>query len=395
MRIEILIDNEEPLIYPLDRPKIVVGSNESCDIVLNHKSISRKHLVIVSRDDKFFVSDQGSTNGSFINEQQLIPGKSAEFTSFFPVRLGDNVLVTLLSDEEAADLGPELSLNNPVIQEAPKTETTRMISLSDMQKSSTAALTTKRSESVAKRKTTQKTKSAPKKSGAQSNTTMAIAGLILMGGVAYYQFSTNKSQEEVVIVETKKAAPAPVVTENTPVKRISEEQLPAMDKILAAFKNPKCTQDIEKYLCVTLPNIFQESWGTVLVDKNIIIFADGLKYTNNAKSYLKQPLPEDQGGTKIENDTYNQDLSLLSLMLWMNDNVPSDLQKFQGMDDYTVTVVYIDKSAEEAKLTAVPAVFVPESFLRLRKQIQPKNFENAKMNGAIEFSYALEFLRFL
>lgn len=396
MRIEILIDNEEPRIYPLDRPKIVVGSHESCDIVLKHKSISRKHVVITSRDDRFYVADQGSTNGSFINEQQLIPGNSTEFTSFFPVRLGDNVLITLLSDEEAADLGPESELNTPMSQEVPqRAETTRMISLSEMQKSSTATLAKKRTESVTKRKSVQKAKPAPKKQGAQSNTAMAIAGLVLMGGVAYYQFSTKKNADEVIVAaETKKAAPAPVV-DNSPIKRIGDTELPAAEVILGAFKNAKCTQDIEKYLCVTLPNIFQEAWGTVLLDKNVIIFADGNKYAGKAKTYLKAPLPEDQGGTKIENDNYRIDLSLLSLMIWMNENIPTDIAKFQGMENYILTIAFVEKAGEESILSTTPAVFVPESFLRLRRQIQPKNFTEANKNGAIEFSYALEYLRFL
>ena len=64
MRIEILVDNGEPKIYPLDRPKIVVGSHESCDIVIDNTGISRKHLVIVVRDEKYFVADQGSMNNS-------------------------------------------------------------------------------------------------------------------------------------------------------------------------------------------------------------------------------------------------------------------------------------------------------------------------------------------
>ena len=395
MRIEILIDNEEPLIYPLDRPKIVVGSHETCDIVLKHKSISRKHAVITSRDDKFYVSDQGSTNGTFINEKQLIPGNSAEFTSFFPVRLGDNVLMTLLSDDEARDLGPESELNSQVSAGyTEKPETTRMISLSDMQKTSTATLTKKRTETVAKRKSVQKAKPEPKKAKSHSNLTTGLIGLFLVGGVAYYQFSSNKAAQESAVVAEKKLPPPPVVPDSAPIKRVGETELPTAEQLLATFKDPKCTQNIEKYLCVTLPAIFQGQWGTVLQNKNIVIYADGKKYGDDAAFYLKKPLPIEEGGTKVENDHYKSDLSLMATVLWMNENIPLEVVKFEGMNDYTFTLAFVDTSKEAPGLVAA-AVFVPESLLRLRPKIQPKNFSEAKKTGAFEFSFALEYLRFL
>ena len=102
MRLEVLVVNGDVQVFPLNRPKIIIGSGESSDIVLKTEGVSRKHVFVLVEDDQYYVVDQGSTNGTFINEERLQPGKKVEFTSFFPVRLGENVLLTLLSDDESS-----------------------------------------------------------------------------------------------------------------------------------------------------------------------------------------------------------------------------------------------------------------------------------------------------
>lgn len=389
MRIEILIENEEPRIYPLNRQKLIVGSLDTCDIVVKHKGISRKHIIITTSDDKIFVSDQGSTNGTYINEQRLIPGRTTEMTSFFPVRLGDDVLITLLSDDEAQDLGPETNLNTTE-RTSPGTdfsESTKMISLTHLQKSSTANLVRKRTETVAQRKKQQLRKKAPpKKEAGLSNAFVGIMCLIAIVGATYYQFTKNKETEvrgSVPQQVEQKPVTTPVA-EGT-IKRVELEKVPVSEPILAAFSRPKCSQEVEKYLCATLPTIFQGTWGTVLLDKNIVIMVDGNSFTTGSNFYLKEgPSPEQNAS----------DLSLMRVVLWVNETIPPELLKFNGLDDYTITVAFIDNS-KEAPVFLSGAVFVPESLLRLKQKIRPIHFEETRKNGVAEFSYALDYLRFM
>ncbi len=57
--------------YPLtDRP-LVLGRGEDSDIRLNDHSVSRKHAIIEPSADGYSVSDQRSTNGTFVNDKQL------------------------------------------------------------------------------------------------------------------------------------------------------------------------------------------------------------------------------------------------------------------------------------------------------------------------------------
>lgn len=100
MKIEVAIEGREPYSHPLNKEKTVIGSGDESDLVLKIKGISRKHVIVIMEEDRFYVTDQGSAGGTFINEEQLVPGQRAEFTSFFPIRLGEYVTLSLLSDEE-------------------------------------------------------------------------------------------------------------------------------------------------------------------------------------------------------------------------------------------------------------------------------------------------------
>jgi predicted component of type VI protein secretion system len=101
MRIEITIEGQEPITHKLTKDKTLLGAGSDCDILVEAEGLSRKHVMILAEGDQFFVVDQGSTNGAFINEERLVPGQRASFTSFFPIRLGAHVTIALLSDEES------------------------------------------------------------------------------------------------------------------------------------------------------------------------------------------------------------------------------------------------------------------------------------------------------
>jgi|SRR5947209_4216652 len=51
----------------LDKPILLVGRHEECDIQLNSRKISRKHCVIAQVGETLLVHDLGSTNGVRVN----------------------------------------------------------------------------------------------------------------------------------------------------------------------------------------------------------------------------------------------------------------------------------------------------------------------------------------
>jgi pSer/pThr/pTyr-binding forkhead associated (FHA) protein len=48
-----------------------IGRSPDCGIFLDDVTVSRKHAVITARDGGFFVEDQGSLNGTFVNRKRV------------------------------------------------------------------------------------------------------------------------------------------------------------------------------------------------------------------------------------------------------------------------------------------------------------------------------------
>jgi two-component system, cell cycle response regulator len=57
--------------YPLGGMSLTLGRGEDCDIRLHDHSVSRRHARIEPTPEGFFVFDQQSTNGTFVNDKQL------------------------------------------------------------------------------------------------------------------------------------------------------------------------------------------------------------------------------------------------------------------------------------------------------------------------------------
>ena len=52
-----------------DRTRI--GRSPDCDIFLDDVTVSRNHAVLVEEDGRFYVEDQGSLNGTFVNRKRI------------------------------------------------------------------------------------------------------------------------------------------------------------------------------------------------------------------------------------------------------------------------------------------------------------------------------------
>ena len=48
-----------------------IGRSPDCGIFLDDVTVSRKHAVLVARDGGFFIEDQGSLNGTFVNRKRV------------------------------------------------------------------------------------------------------------------------------------------------------------------------------------------------------------------------------------------------------------------------------------------------------------------------------------
>jgi FHA domain/zinc-ribbon domain len=48
-----------------------IGRSPDCGIFLDDVTVSRKHAVLVARDRAFFIEDQGSLNGTYVNRRRV------------------------------------------------------------------------------------------------------------------------------------------------------------------------------------------------------------------------------------------------------------------------------------------------------------------------------------
>jgi FHA domain-containing protein/zinc ribbon protein len=55
--------------------RTTIGRSPDCDIFLDDVTVSRKHAVLVQRDDAYYIEDQGSLNGTFLNRRRIESGR--------------------------------------------------------------------------------------------------------------------------------------------------------------------------------------------------------------------------------------------------------------------------------------------------------------------------------
>ncbi len=81
-------------IYPLQKRKLLIGSAENCDVVLNDETISHYHCMIILNSHGGEIIDLQSINGSMINNEKIEKG------NFYPgdqIQLG-NLIFSCLED---------------------------------------------------------------------------------------------------------------------------------------------------------------------------------------------------------------------------------------------------------------------------------------------------------
>jgi len=86
--------------FPLDKPSVRLGRGSGSDIILQSSQASRQHAEISQQANQVFVRDLGSTNGTFVNDEQVMAPKLLRPGD--QVRIGDVVLSYELGAAAAA-----------------------------------------------------------------------------------------------------------------------------------------------------------------------------------------------------------------------------------------------------------------------------------------------------
>src|SRR5438046_9327298 len=82
----------------------LIGRKESCDLRLDHKSVSKLHCVIVKTDGLLLLRDLGSTNGTRVNGQRV---RRAALLPNDQISIANQKFRVYLGPDEAAPAGHE------------------------------------------------------------------------------------------------------------------------------------------------------------------------------------------------------------------------------------------------------------------------------------------------
>lgn len=92
IKLYVMNGSEEGQSFDLKPDTVYVGRSPDNHIQMKDKFVSRKHLKIMKRDEKYFVVDLKSKNGTFVNGEQILPGTEHEVGEGVPIVLGMSVL---------------------------------------------------------------------------------------------------------------------------------------------------------------------------------------------------------------------------------------------------------------------------------------------------------------
>jgi pSer/pThr/pTyr-binding forkhead associated (FHA) protein len=65
--------------------RTAIGRSPECEIFLDDVTVSRSHALLVEKDGRFFIQDEGSLNGTFLNRRRI---ESAEIEDGDEIQVG-------------------------------------------------------------------------------------------------------------------------------------------------------------------------------------------------------------------------------------------------------------------------------------------------------------------
>ncbi len=83
--------------FQVNKPEIIIGRGQNCDLIIQDKKSSRKHAVIRQSGIRYFVKDLDSANGTLVNGQ---PMSEQELSSEDVIKIGETEIQFLVSNPD-------------------------------------------------------------------------------------------------------------------------------------------------------------------------------------------------------------------------------------------------------------------------------------------------------
>lgn len=88
VKLKVLSGSHEGKDINVSSEKFLIGRSESCQLRPKSESVSRKHCIIVLKDNRVLIQDLKSRNGTFVNEQRLPADKAKVLKAGDQLRIG-------------------------------------------------------------------------------------------------------------------------------------------------------------------------------------------------------------------------------------------------------------------------------------------------------------------
>ncbi len=184
MYLEVYSESEEPKVFSLEKEENIVGSAPSNDVVLENPGISKRHLKIIRSETQWFIIDQGSTNGTYVENERLIPGRKIEIKPSQFIRLSDVIHISIVEKPEKKNLPPKSVVKSTVKPE----EKTRIVSLKDLKEAKASPRIIRNSDD--------KLNSAKKKAVVKPERSVSTKTLVIVAVILIFGYVANKKMTE-------------------------------------------------------------------------------------------------------------------------------------------------------------------------------------------------------
>lgn len=71
----VAIDGDKQQVFNITKLTMTIGRNEACDIVLDNRTVSGTHATLTNEGGIFYIADNDSTNGIFVNDIRITKSK--------------------------------------------------------------------------------------------------------------------------------------------------------------------------------------------------------------------------------------------------------------------------------------------------------------------------------
>jgi pSer/pThr/pTyr-binding forkhead associated (FHA) protein len=295
MFIKVNRENADPEVFEVpDQAELIIGSRDGCDFLISEPTISRKHLKLISEKDAFFVVDQGSTNGTFHDDERLIPGKRHEIFFEDEIVLGKKVSIQILEKSSSAKVYSVRSLDEGQVSSADvisaesvvRQNTTQVISLDEFKAAQLKASAIKKKEQRQKKK--KEIQEKEKETNYLMKVLIVCSILVVAGffGNKYWQSQQSKIKGDTFVNKIQSKSLDDEIEAELEGFRIPKASLLPRSLFISSLSKPKCEKEARP-VCALMKNM-QGQEGVIFEDNKYFVFVMADSYIKEAKSLFKE-----------------------------------------------------------------------------------------------------------